>query len=65
MKNVKILVSIILISLVGYSSNAQQRPITGTYMFNGLLINPAYAGSLNLFSATFVNREQWVNIDNA
>lgn len=65
MKNVKILIGIILMIFAGHTLTAQQRPITGTYMFNGLLINPAYAGSLNLFSATFVNREQWVNIDNA
>lgn len=54
-----------MILFAGYSSDAQQRPITGTYMFNGLLINPAYAGSLNILSATFVHRDQWVNIDNA
>lgn len=65
MKFLKIVISIFLISAAGYTANAQQRPITGTYMYNGLLINPAYAGSLNLFSATFVHRDQWVNVDNA
>lgn len=43
----------------------QQRPITSTYLYNGLLLNPAYAGSLNLFSATLTHRDQWVNIDGA
>ena len=46
-------------------SRAQQRPVTSTYMFNGLALNPAYAGSLNLFSATFIHRKQWINVDGA
>ncbi|PIB35616.1 hypothetical protein BFP72_09525 [Reichenbachiella sp. 5M10] len=44
---------------------AQQRPVFSTYPYNGLSLNPAYAGSLNLFSAIFTNRNQWVNIDGA
>jgi type IX secretion system PorP/SprF family membrane protein len=44
---------------------AQQRPVTSTYMYNGLVLNPAYAGSLNLFSATVTNRDQWLNIEGA
>lgn len=43
----------------------QQRPVTSTYIFNGLALNPAYAGSLNVFSATFTNRDQWINVDGA
>lgn len=45
--------------------NAQQRAITSTYPFNGLLLNPAYAGSLNVLSAIVVHRKQWVNIEGA
>ena len=64
MKNLKlILVSILMFS--GLYCNGQQRPVVSTYMFNGLLINPAYAGSLNVFSATVTNRNQWVNVDGA
>ena len=44
---------------------AQQRAITSTYMYNGLVINPAYAGSLNVLSLTGVHRDQWVNLDGA
>ena len=29
------------------------------------MINPAYAGSLNVFSSTFTNRNQWLNVDGA
>ncbi|MEO9964313.1 MAG: type IX secretion system membrane protein PorP/SprF [Reichenbachiella sp.] len=44
---------------------AQQRPVFSTYPYNGLALNPAYAGSLNMFSAILTNRNQWVNIDGA
>lgn len=36
-----------------------------TYMFNGLALNPAYAGSLNILSASFLHRKQWINVDGA
>ena len=64
MKNTKL----ILVSTLMFASLlcfAQQRPVVSTYQFNGLLINPAYAGSLNLFSATVTNRNKWVNVDGA
>lgn len=44
---------------------AQQRPVMSTYMFNGLSLNPAYAGSLNVMSASFLHRKQWINVDGA
>ncbi|REE02127.1 PorP/SprF family type IX secretion system membrane protein [Marinoscillum furvescens] len=53
------------ILMVSFSSFAQLRPLTSTYPFNGLLINPAYAGSLNLLSVTAVHRRQWLNVDGA
>jgi len=34
-------------------------------MYNGLALNPAYAGSLNIFSASFIHRKQWINVDGA
>ncbi len=42
---------------------AQLRPLTSTYTFNGLLTNPAYAGSLNELSVIAVHRKQWVNVE--
>jgi type IX secretion system PorP/SprF family membrane protein len=44
---------------------AQQRPVYSQYMFNGLVINPAYAGSQKQLVATGVYRKQWVNLDGA
>ena len=44
---------------------AQQRTQYTQYMFNGLVINPAYAGADEALSVTFVNRNQWIGIDGA
>lgn len=44
---------------------AQQRPIQSLYMFDPLLINPAYAGNQVQLSATAIYRNQWVNLDGA
>lgn len=60
----KSLVSILLL-IVAVSVAAQQRPVMSTYMFNGLALNPAYAGSLNILSASFLHRKQWINVDGA
>jgi len=44
---------------------AQQDPMYSQYMFNTLAINPAYAGSRNVVSATALFRNQWTGIDGA
>ena len=44
---------------------AQQRPMQSLYMFDPLLINPAYAGNHVQLSATAVYRNQWVNFPGA
>ncbi|MEO8761465.1 MAG: type IX secretion system membrane protein PorP/SprF, partial [Bacteroidia bacterium] len=44
---------------------AQQDNLYSQYMFNGLLLNPAYAGSNEVLSATALNRNQWVGFDGA
>ena len=45
--------------------NAQQRPIQSLYMFDPLLVNPAYAGTQVQLSATAIYRNQWVNLEGA
>lgn len=47
------------------TASAQQRPIQSLYMFDPLLINPAYAGSQVQLSATGIYRNQWVNLEGA
>ena len=44
---------------------AQHTPITTQYLFNGLLINPAYAGSRDALTANLTWRKQWVGFDGA
>lgn len=46
-------------------AKAQQYPVYSQYIFNGLVINPAYAGSHVQLSATAMHRNQWVNFDGA
>ena len=58
------LLSIALVFVSSYS-NAQQNIVTAQYLYNGLLINPAYAGSHVQLSATLTYRNQWVNFDGA
>ena len=43
MGNVRLIITTLLLALAGVAS-AQHSPINSQYLFNGLLINPAYAG---------------------
>jgi type IX secretion system PorP/SprF family membrane protein len=45
--------------------HAQQQVQFTQYMFNNLIINPAYAGADEALSLTFINRSQWSGIKNA
>ncbi len=65
MKNIKnqIIFAILLMSF-GFIK-AQQDPMFTQYMFNTLSLNPAYAGSSNLISATAITRHQWIGIKGA
>ncbi len=44
---------------------AQQRPIFSQYMFNGLVLNPAYAGNQPQLNISLLHRDQWVNVEGA
>lgn len=46
-------------------SRGQQRPGFTQYMFNGLAINPAYAGSHEMLTAVAAYRNQWINFPGA
>lgn len=56
---------IILFVVAFLRGMAQQDPMYSQYVFNGLLINPAYAGSREVLSATALYRNQWINIEGA
>jgi type IX secretion system PorP/SprF family membrane protein len=62
----KLLPVLFLIALTyAKSAIAQQDATYSHFMYNGLAINPAYAGSAETFSATALYRHQWVGIDGA
>lgn len=44
---------------------AQQKVQFTQYMFNQLVINPAYAGADEALSLTFIQRNQWGSVENA
>ena len=48
-----------------YELQAQQQVMFTQYMFNGLAINPAYAGSQGSLTMTALYRNQWVGIEGA
>ena len=51
--------------LAGKNGFSQQYPVYSQYIFNGLILNPAYAGAHVQFSATAMYRNQWVNFEGA
>jgi type IX secretion system PorP/SprF family membrane protein len=62
----KIRLCIALILCLGSSLlKAQHDAMYSQYMFNALLINPAYAGSCDALELTALNRMQWVGFDGA
>ena len=56
----KKLLFILFITCTALVTNAQQDQHYSQYMFNGLVINPAYAGSNEMISAGLFHRTQWV-----
>lgn len=58
------IICFILISVVT-SANAQQQANYTQYMFNGLILNPAYAGSDDAINVSALGRWQWVGLEGA
>lgn len=48
-----------------HSARAQQQVMYTQYMFNGIVLNPAYAGSHESMSLTAIARKQWTGMDGA
>lgn len=59
----KLLFSILLVCSYSFAGIAQQNPLYSQYMFNTLAVNPAYAGSRNVVSATGLYRNQWSGLE--
>jgi type IX secretion system PorP/SprF family membrane protein len=64
MGNVRLIISSMLLALAG-TACAQHSPVTSQYLFNGLLINPAYAGSRDALAVNLTWRKQWLNMEGA
>ncbi|MCC9135785.1 type IX secretion system membrane protein PorP/SprF [Pontibacter silvestris] len=58
------LVAVFLLMISG-AAFAQQEAMYSQYMFNGLVLNPAYAGSNEGLSAAALYRNQWVGVEGA
>ncbi|MCX6291103.1 MAG: type IX secretion system membrane protein PorP/SprF [Bacteroidetes bacterium] len=61
----KKILTIIFIITALQQAKAQQDILVSQYMFNHLLLNPAYAGSKEYMMATLLYRKQWVNFKGA
>lgn len=59
------MLSMMLIAVMAETVRAQQQVMFTQYMFNGLAVNPAYAGHAGALSATALTRHQWVGVDGA
>lgn len=55
----------LLVMLFGITSYAQQDAQYTQYMYNTIVINPAYAGSRQALSVFALHRTQWVGLDGA
>lgn len=58
-------ISMIVILSVLSEVSAQQRVQYTQYMFDGSIINPAYAGADEALSMTFIYRNQWTGVEGA
>ncbi len=55
-----------IIGCMTFTGQAQDKNILfSQYMFNGLTLNPAYAGSHEVFSAGLLSRYQWLGFEGA
>lgn len=59
----KLIITLLLFTAL--NGMAQQDALFSQYMFNKLTVNPAYAGSREVFSADIISRYQWVGFDGA
>lgn len=55
----------IVLGMAGLTASAQQEVMVSQYMFNGLFLNPAYAGSHGYLSSSLLHRAQWMQVEGA
>jgi type IX secretion system PorP/SprF family membrane protein len=64
LKNMHLWLFLLITGLTSMAS-AQQEPQYTQYMFNTMSVNPAYTGTRDALSATFLTRHQWAGMDGA
>lgn len=65
MKTIKKIITALAFSLVCINLHAQQAPMYTHYMYNTLVVNPAYAGSRDALTVTALQRMQWIDFKGA
>jgi type IX secretion system PorP/SprF family membrane protein len=65
MKTLINIIATLILSSGCLSIYAQQMPMYTHYMYNTLVVNPAYAGSRDALTVTGLNRSQWVGFEGA
>jgi type IX secretion system PorP/SprF family membrane protein len=65
MKTLKKVILVLVLTLGGLAIQAQQAPMYTHYMYNTLMINPAYAGSRDALTITALHRSQWAGFKGA
>jgi type IX secretion system PorP/SprF family membrane protein len=58
-------ITLLLFALVSLSAFGQRDALYSQYMFNQLVINPAYSGSKEEMSLSVIKRYQWTGLDGA
>lgn len=58
-------ICIFILLLFSMSAFSQQDPLFTQYMFNKLVVNPAYADSREILTIDILDREQWIGIEGA
>lgn len=65
MKKIKVISAAVLTAFGAVSALAQQAPMYTHYMYNTLVVNPAYAGSREALTVTALHRSQWLDFKGA
>lgn len=65
MRTLQHLILTTAMAVSGSSALAQQEVMVSQYMFNGLFLNPAYAGSHGYVSSSLLHRAQWMQVEGA
>ncbi len=62
-----LMTAVVLVTLLFYKTQsfAQQGVLFNQYLFNGLILNPAYAGYKENLNANLLVRQQWLGINGA